>query len=422
MVRKLRRRTQDERGAVLVIVAGMLVVFMAMAALAIDLGSFYQAQRQAQSAADAGALAGAGDLGTNPAAANGDATALALQNFPGATVTPDSTSTANQVTVIVSASTPVFFGKFLGLSNETVSARAVAGRTTGSSCSNPVAGSSNCGAIFASDSTCTDPNNPGISFSGGGMNIQGGIWSDGSVSAPTGGAGGVVFSGPLTVGNGTGCAWNGSTGGASTPTRAPATTWPIDYSLDFPSCTGSACTGPSGTPGYCTLVWSSPSTWNLSPATNNIYCDVGNGTPSTPSTWTHGAINASVGGGTTDASYIAGSVSIHGSSNAVLRPCGYAAAGYASCSTSVPRPAATLNYPLIYALASGGATISGGSSTVIGDVFAPTGTISFSGGNNASIGFLEGFQVAISGGGISGDGPAVSGTGTPSGSSVALTQ
>ena len=71
---------------IVVLVAGMLVVILGMAALAIDVGSFYQAQRQAQSAADAAALAASQDLPTNTNAAANDGTTYGLKNFPTSTV------------------------------------------------------------------------------------------------------------------------------------------------------------------------------------------------------------------------------------------------------------------------------------------------------------------------------------------------
>ena len=58
----VRSRIGDERGAVAVIVAIFMVVFLAIAALVIDLGALYDHDRELQSAADAGALAGAQEL------------------------------------------------------------------------------------------------------------------------------------------------------------------------------------------------------------------------------------------------------------------------------------------------------------------------------------------------------------------------
>ena len=66
----MRRIIRDERGATLMFVAISMVVLLGMAALAIDVGMLYAAKGQAQNAADAGALAGAGALLLSP----GDAT------------------------------------------------------------------------------------------------------------------------------------------------------------------------------------------------------------------------------------------------------------------------------------------------------------------------------------------------------------
>ena len=63
-------RRADERGAVAMIVAAMMVVVMGLAALVVDLGFARDQDRAAQNAADAAALAAAGALGTaaNPTA------------------------------------------------------------------------------------------------------------------------------------------------------------------------------------------------------------------------------------------------------------------------------------------------------------------------------------------------------------------
>jgi hypothetical protein len=56
------RRLGDDSGAVAIIVALLLVVFLVLGALVLDLGSLYRHDRELQSAADAGALAGAQEL------------------------------------------------------------------------------------------------------------------------------------------------------------------------------------------------------------------------------------------------------------------------------------------------------------------------------------------------------------------------
>jgi Flp pilus assembly protein TadG len=58
-------RLKDQKGVTAVIIALLLVVFMGMAALAIDLGHLYVVKNELQNAADAGALAGARVLYNN---------------------------------------------------------------------------------------------------------------------------------------------------------------------------------------------------------------------------------------------------------------------------------------------------------------------------------------------------------------------
>ena len=59
---RLRAAARDESGAVIVLVAILLVVLLGMAALVIDLGGLYDRDRDLQTLADAGALAGVQEL------------------------------------------------------------------------------------------------------------------------------------------------------------------------------------------------------------------------------------------------------------------------------------------------------------------------------------------------------------------------
>ncbi len=63
---RIRALGRDERGASLAIVAAALVVFLGMAATAVDMGMLYVARSQAQRTADAAALAGASTLAQYP--------------------------------------------------------------------------------------------------------------------------------------------------------------------------------------------------------------------------------------------------------------------------------------------------------------------------------------------------------------------
>jgi Flp pilus assembly protein TadG len=420
-----RRRGRDERGQVIPIVAIMMVVFVGLLTLTVDLGSYDQAQRQTQATADAAALAGSYDLPTSTTQAIADAQKYVTANFPGVPTTqpctagqpgtcitfPTATPANSQIKVVVTVSTPTFFGKFLGLNKEAVGASAVAAEKAGAnSCATP---GSTCYAIFAMDSSCVS-GHYGITLSGGGNTINGGIFANGNIYANNGGS----SYGPSTYGPTTpapACTWTNEGGGgtwASGPTSESAivATWPIDYSTDFPACTGTACTGQGGTPSACTQASTSTS-WSLTPVAGNIYCDVGGGTPGTPSTW-NGAISFGSCGSTSSplvASYVAASVSIT-AGGCDLEACGYSAAGYTASTCSAAAPT-TANYPLMYAVGTSSTAINGGGggSYFDGDLFAPNGTITFNGGGDTTS-FLEGKDVVYSGGGLTGDGPSTSGS------------
>jgi Flp pilus assembly protein TadG len=399
MLERLRRRGGEESGVVAVLVAIMLVVFLGMAALAIDLGSLDRAQTQAQSAADAGALAAADSLPSASAASTG--TSYATTNDPGATVvvTAPYNSTTNQAKVTVSINAPTFFAQIWGKTSEPVSATAVAQATAASTtCSTAGNG---CYAISAMDSNCS---NNGVSFSGGGYNIQGGVHSNGSINT---GGGGSAY-GPTTYGNGSGC--TKTTGGGDTftagPTQqAPITTWPINYATSYPKCT-TTCTGPNGTPSYCTLATASNYTFSYSapPLAGNIYCAYGTGTPSDPSTY-NGTITFGGGGypnAPIAASYIAGTVSA-GNGGIDLQ---------------------AYNWPtnqLLFYAATGSVTVGGGGNNWDGDFFVPKGSITVAAGSQTT-GFLEAQDVAFTSGGITGDGPSDTGTTTTSTGSASLLQ
>lgn len=413
------RRGRDERGSVIVITAVSIVAMLAMLAFVVDVGSWYQVKRQAQAAADAAALAGAHDLPTSQTTATSDADSYVTKNLPGAGTPVVSFPSSTQIKVTVSTTAPSFFGKLLGVTSASISATSVAAESAGqTNCTNPGNG---CYAMFAMDTSCTG--NP--IYLGGGTHVTGGLNSNGSINV---GGGGSSF-GDTTYGNGSGCtvrpsswAQNNNTFTSGPTAQAPITSWPVNYALDFPACSGAACTGPGGTPSFCTQSTTAASEYlhtynprNLS--SGNIYCDVGTGTASTPTTW-NGAIE--VAGGPVTDSFVAGTVKIDGGTS--LTACGYTATGYSasSCNASVPTPMTT-NYPLIYAVGTGTSVDdSSGGNTFHGDLFAPNGTISIGGGTWTT--FAEGFDVYAPGGGFTGDGPSDSGSNTIYGGSAALIQ
>ena len=394
-------RSGGESGAVMVIVAISLVMLLGFAALAIDMGSFYQAQRQAQAAADAGALAGADDIITSPSAVLGDATSYASTNAPSTTPTISANQpTSASVRVSVGANTPAFFGRFLGLTSTKVSASAQASALNKPSHCAATTGA--CDAIFAMSTACTPAPNAGVEVTTGQVRINGAVHGNGSFDA----TGGNDQFGPTEYG--TGCAApNSKSGqsfnGASQPSAGPTIAeWPVDYTLQYPTCY-SGCTGQpatagtgvgnlvTGTPPYCTQ--SAQSFSGLTPMTGQVYCAVGTGTASDPTTW-NGAIGlnaAGTAGSPIQSTYIGGSISVGNTANAFLGPC--------------VTPACSSSNKLIFYATTGNISSGGGASGAInGDMFARSGSITITGGGQTT-NFLEGQTVNIQSGGMTGDGP-----------------
>jgi hypothetical protein len=81
MLSGVRRSRHDERGAVLIMTALMLVVLLGISALVVDLGYAYEMRRQAQNSADAAALGAAQDLPTLDTAES-TAKSLSQTNLP----------------------------------------------------------------------------------------------------------------------------------------------------------------------------------------------------------------------------------------------------------------------------------------------------------------------------------------------------
>jgi len=140
-----RRESQD--GQALIFLALALPMLLGMVGLAFDIGFLEYVKRQAQTAADAGAIAGAADLffGTCYASALAGTAANNFTNGAnGVTVLVDGGSTCstgpssgphagnpNYVEVVVSQTAPTFFLKMVGAGSTTVAARAVASNGPG---------------------------------------------------------------------------------------------------------------------------------------------------------------------------------------------------------------------------------------------------------------------------------------------------
>jgi Flp pilus assembly protein TadG len=121
--------THSDRGQAAVVTVVFLVVLLGMAALVLDMGSWFRADRATQSTADAAALAGAQALPENPGQATTLAQRYATSNGGlGTGGVSISTKIVNNdtITVTVRRTAPGFFSKVFGLKTVTVGSTATA--------------------------------------------------------------------------------------------------------------------------------------------------------------------------------------------------------------------------------------------------------------------------------------------------------
>jgi Flp pilus assembly protein TadG len=130
VVTKESQGLRDERGQAFVLVVASLVVLLGMAALGIDIGSWYKAQRHDQAVADAAALAGSQALPDDPSQAQ--SLALDYANRNGVTISASNVTISSKYgtndTIKVAFSKPesTVFAKVFGIGSVQVGARAVA--------------------------------------------------------------------------------------------------------------------------------------------------------------------------------------------------------------------------------------------------------------------------------------------------------
>jgi Flp pilus assembly protein TadG len=141
-----RKNLREQEGAVIVLFALMLPVFIGGVGLAIDGGAMYEQNRRMQTAADAAALAGAHEVrlqhaGTYEAAAldSAELNGFLRNNVTGIDVrNPPTTGTykgnTEYVEVVVSQPQPLFFMSLFKEAPDTIRARAVAGTAPSDVC------------------------------------------------------------------------------------------------------------------------------------------------------------------------------------------------------------------------------------------------------------------------------------------------
>jgi putative Flp pilus-assembly TadE/G-like protein len=120
--------SRSDRGQATVLTLVFLVVLLGMAALVLDIGSWYRADRATQSTADAAALAGAQALPDDPGGANTLALQYVTKNGGGTPSVSLSTKFLTNDTVKVNVSRPAqgVFTKLFGVRTVTVGSHASA--------------------------------------------------------------------------------------------------------------------------------------------------------------------------------------------------------------------------------------------------------------------------------------------------------
>lgn len=452
--KSMRRFHSEESGQSLILIAISMTVIIAVAAFAIDAASWMQRHHQTQVVADSAALAAANCLanpGTTGSSIEINGTEMTMTPCSSGTDTTDAATVAedyakangvaitdpskqisfdtstDQVTVSATATSGSFFATLFGIGSTTQTSGAQAKWTnpTTSSCSTPGA---SCAAVFAMGSSCansgSEPGGSPIVLNGQSDTISGTVHSNGSIYE---GYGDTQSLGQTTFGNGSGCAitTNGSSksgdtwGGSSTPPssgEAPISTWPTDYTKIVTACGSGltyACTGPYGTPSYCTEAAGTAGHSNASgagsssgfdyggksevPTSGQVWCAYGSGNPSNPSTW-NGLIYLQSDSTTVTGNWIGGTIEF-GNAGWTLSP-------------------QITTFPVLYATgsgscspaSSGGVCITSGTQTITGSIFAPNGMLQFNGGSTTTNNFLEAQDVDFIGGS-----QKILGTGPPSG-------
>ena len=113
-MKSLLTRIRCDSGQALVLVAVALPAFVGLAALVVDGGSWYRAQRQLQTAADAAALAGAQELPTRQSEALSIALDFAERNYSGIPAPSVTFPDAGTIDIAASATAPGFFARIYG--------------------------------------------------------------------------------------------------------------------------------------------------------------------------------------------------------------------------------------------------------------------------------------------------------------------
>jgi Flp pilus assembly protein TadG len=120
----LRNRINSDSGQAFVFVAFTLMVLVGMAALVVDGGSWYRADRRLQTAADAAALGGAQELPLRQSQAQTVALDFAQRNYAGIPAPTVAFPNSGTIDVTATATAPGIFARIYGAAFNTVTVHA----------------------------------------------------------------------------------------------------------------------------------------------------------------------------------------------------------------------------------------------------------------------------------------------------------
>ena len=215
------RIASRESGQLIPIAALAMAAILGFASMTVDVGLWFHSKQDVQNAADAAALAAAGQMADDSTETVSVARQFATKNgytdsIDGAVVIVDYPyqGDTTKVRIAISAPASIVFGPVLGIGDVTVSGSAV-GQSVGTGPSY---------ALYANGSAC----NKDIDWTGSSVNMTGDVHTNGQF-AQSGGSN--QISGAVTDGCGDRVSGTGNTYGSG-PEIAPAREWPVTFTWD----------------------------------------------------------------------------------------------------------------------------------------------------------------------------------------------
>ena len=390
-LRNNRRNRNGERGVIMILAAVTMVVLVAFMGLALDASYMYFHKRAMQTAADAGAYAGAleklrgtidvtaaskKDTSINGFADGSDGVTVAVNSPP---LSGSKTGDTNFVEVVVSHPQPTWFMRMLNYNSITVQARAVAG-----------VGATSNGCVFALNQDASNVNNGFFANGSTNSTFACGVYSNANFRA-TGGACVVApslsYTGQYSNQNGgSDCGPGGIAQGVpvvdpllnkfSIPAYGSCT------ATNFKVTTGTTVTIPPGT--YCGGIAITGSVQNVVFSAGQ-YILVGGGLS------VNGAANISGSGVTFFSTYPGSQTNKYGA----ISITGTGAVNLSAPTAGLYKGLLMYQDPRVPWSASNGSIVAGANSVYDGILYFPTTDLQYSGGSSSNVNGTDGYTMLI---------------------------